>query len=232
MVGVFIDLVNICTFLSRIVKYLYSPLWNNLLSSLGEIWCFGNMENHFHFDSTWVFPAVALAFGNVVLLLMMVINGLFLHELGWRWLGALRCVFLFFVYGYWVACIRCFKLSPESVAIYSFWGLSRQYVRWENVDRVYGCWVEDGLVPAVYVCCRNGQVIRLNKGRRKLCNQLILEIQNRLAAGVITPTFSLKALPEVQDGVQVLLTEWIWDYINGLFVLFIHGFLLYMFLQK
>lgn len=191
----------------------------------------GNKGNHFQSDTTWVVPAAALTFESVVLLLLAGLNGLFLHELGWRWLGAVR-FYAFAWYGWWVSSIRFFRISSESLTIYSLWGLHRKRVRLENVASVYGRWTEGGEVPVVYARFLNGQVILLNKGRLKLCRQLIVEIQKRLVSGENQEAISRTVLPEVLDGFQVLLIEWIWDFLYGLFLLFMHGLLLYMFLQE
>ena len=177
--------------------------------------------------SVWLYPRGAFWYGMVVLLLVAGIHGLFLHEFGWRWLGDVRSVFVFGLYGAYVASIRFFKFTSEAVTVYSFWGLRRKHVRLDDIRSVYGRWEENS--PAVYVRCHEGQLIRLNSRRCKLCGQLLAQLRMRLGPDESRGHSTEATLPEVSDSYRfdVVAEEWVVDYGMGLFLLLGHGILLY-----
>ena len=185
---------------------------------------------HVPTEDTWLCPAGALSYGVLVLFLLAVIHGIFLHEFGWRWLGAIRFIFVFVLYGYCVFDIHFFKLTSETVIVYSYLGLRRKHIRIDNICCIYGSWESES--PSVYINCQDGQVILLNRGRCKLCEQLITQIQMRLCQDEIQEPSLHSVLPEVSDSYRskVLTSEWLWNYGIGFLLLVPHGLFLYKFL--
>lgn len=199
-----------------------------------------DQDNPFSAEPTWVVPVGALSFDVVVWLLMAGIHVFMFSELGWRWLLALRLHIAFIVYGLFVFIIRFFKITDDAVTVYSWGGLRRKHIRLDSIDCVYGRWGVDGrgwygnreqYFPTVYVRCHDGQVIKLNKGRLKLCRRLITQIRRRLPANGSQESSPRCVLPDLADPLQARLVEWIWDYVIGLFQLGAHGLILFKFLQ-
>lgn len=199
-----------------------------------------DQDNPFSAEPTWVVPVGALSFDVVVWLLMAGIHVFMFSELGWRWLLALRLHIAFIVYGLFVFIIRFFKITDDAVTVYSWAGLRRKHIRLDSIDCVYGRWGVDGrgwygnreqYFPTVYVRCHDGQVIKLNKGRLKLCRRLITQIRRRLPANGSQESSPRCVLPDLADPLQARLVEWIWDYVIGLFQLGAHGLILFKFLQ-
>ena len=194
-------------------------------------WLAGRKRERGASEATWVCPAGAMAYGNSMLVLLAAINAFFLHEWGWLWLAMLRIVVSFGLYGYCVGRIRFFKLTSEDVTAYSFWGSLRMRIRVDAIHSVCGRWEKE--LPVVCVRCHDGQTIRLEKERRKTCEQLIAQLQKKFAEGGIQG--EVVPLPERRvtscsfrfpDG----LTEWAPEYLAGLVVLALHGLFLYLYL--
>ncbi len=191
-------------------------------------------------EPTWVVPVGAFSFGIVVWLLMAGIHGFMFFEFGWRWLYAFGYLVGFVSWGCLVAKNRFFKITDESVTVYSWGGLRRKHIRLDSIDSVYGRWGitnaggwigKEQYVPTVCVRCHDGQVIKLNVGRRKLCRRLITQIRLRLPANGSQDSSPRCVLSDLADPVQALLVEWFWDYVSGLSLLGFHVWLLAIFLQ-
>lgn len=199
-----------------------------------------DQDNPLSAEPTWVVPVGALSVGGVVWLLMAGIHVFMFSELGWRWLLALRLHIGFIAYGGLVSIIRFFKITDDAVTVYSWAGLRRKHIRLDSIDCVYGRWGVDGrgwygnreqYLPTVQVRCHDGQVIKLNEGRPKLCRRLISQIRRRLPTNESQESSPRCVLPDLADPLQARLVEWIWDYVIGLFQLGAHGLILFKFLQ-
>ncbi|MBP1588763.1 MAG: hypothetical protein ILO10_01055 [Kiritimatiellae bacterium] len=199
-----------------------------------------DQDNPLSAEPTWVVPVGALSFGGVVWLLMAGIQVFMFSGLGWRWLLALSPHIVFIEYGGLVNFIRFFKITDDAVTVYSWGGLRRKHIRLDSIDCVYGRWGVDGrgwygnreqYFPTVYVRCHDGQVIKLNEGRLKLCRRLITQIRRRLPANGSQESSPRCVLPDLADPLQARLVEWLWDYVTGLFGLGFHVLLLRLFLR-
>ena len=102
-----------------------------------------NKDNPLSADPTWVVPVGALSFWIVAWLLVAGINGVFISEFAWRWLAGIRLLAIFIAMGCFIACIRFFKITDESVTVYSLFGLRRKHIRLDSIDSVYGRWGVD-----------------------------------------------------------------------------------------
>lgn len=190
----------------------------------------GDREKTSSREATWLVPVSALCFGVAVFLLLAGVYGFFLHEVGWRWLLALRMVWICGVYGFLVASIRFFKNDSDAVTVHSVLGLRRKCVRLDDVGEVCGRWDAD-LFPVVYVRRHDGKAVKLNWGRRKLCERLAEQLRMRLRSGEQTST-PRRTFPAVCDPLQAAVAEWLLDYGAGLVLLAWHGWMLYVLLRE
>ena len=178
-------------------------------------------------EATWLCPIGALAVGTLELLLLAGLDVLILHRLfgavqsGARWIFALKLLLMPVLLCSLVGGIRFFRVDSESVTVFSWWGLRRKRVRLAGIDRVVGHWEEQGLVPSVYVRCRDGMSIRLNSWRRKLCERLVAEIRRRLSNGE-SGEGDGPALSDWESPVLVQLAEWFVEYGVGVVFLWLH----------
>ncbi len=115
------------------------------------------------------------------------------------------------------------------MTVYSCLGLWQKKIRSERICGVDGRWEDEGVVPVVWARCSDGPDIRLNTGRRNLCEKLIAEIRIRLAPGESRESAPPPALPDLVPPSHVLLAEWLWDYALGLFLLFLQFLLVWRF---
>lgn len=186
--------------------------------------------------ATWLCPFGAMVYGNAMLVLLAAINVFFLREWGRLWLAMVRIVFSFGLYGYCVGSIRFFKLTSEDVTVYSFWGVFRKRVRFDEIRSVCGRWEKK--LPVVCVRCHDGQAIRLEKERLKTCEQLIAQLQKKFSERgahesepevVPLPKRRVTSCsPRFPDG----WAEWAPEYLAGLVVLALHGLFLYLYLAE
>lgn len=201
-----------------------------------------DQNNPLSAEPTWVVPVGALSFDVVVWLLVAGIQVLMFSEFGWLWLFSLRLHIAFIFYGWLVSIIRFFKITNESVTVYSWAGLRRKHIRLDSIESVYGRWGVDfpwwvnrwgreQYIPTVRVRCHDGQVITLNVGRLKLCRRLITEIRRRLPANGSQESSPRCVMSDLADPLQARLVEWILDYVIWLFQLVPLGLFLYGFLK-
>lgn len=184
---------------------------------------------HLPDGAAWVVPKGVLAYGVAVLLLVVGIQGVLVHGIGWRVLLAVR--FSPVLYAIFVCGIRFFKVTSEDVTAYSVLGLWRKRIRLENICSV--CGREDAdILPVVYVRCHDGRVIRWGVVCRKTGEKLIAQIRMRLGDEGSAEACRRPAFRGTSDPLQVVFAEWLMSYGVGVAVLYANGFLLYMFLER